>query len=131
MPFYRKEDDQLLSGPTVYGPGFTLLEENKDEHQYPVEGWYWYENLDKAIAGFAAKSTQLVCGPYQLRKALMLFGLYDTVVGAMEFADDDTKLAWNHCAEFYRDNPMIESMRLALGRTKEEVDALFELAITL
>lgn len=61
----------------------------------------------------------------------MLFGLYETVVAAMEFADDDTKLAWNHCSEFYRDNPMIENLRIILGRTKEEVDALFELAVTL
>lgn len=131
MPFYKKEEEQLLSGHTVYGPGFVLLEENKDEHQYPIEGWYWYENLDKAIEGFAAnKSARLSCGPYQLRKALISFGLYETVVNAMEFADSDTKLAWTHCAEFYRDSPMIENMRLVLGRTKEDVDALFELAVT-
>jgi hypothetical protein len=26
----------------VYGPGYELLRENKDQYQYPIEGWTWY-----------------------------------------------------------------------------------------
>ena len=52
MPFYKKEDDQLLSGNSVHGPGFTLLEQEHEVHTYPVDGWYWFANLDAAAQEF-------------------------------------------------------------------------------
>ena len=48
--FYKKHEEELLSGPTVYGPqgSFTLLKENKNEHTYPVDGWYWFDSEEEA-----------------------------------------------------------------------------------
>lgn len=40
--FYKIDGDELLYGPNfVYGPTFTLVKENKDSYQYPVDGWVW------------------------------------------------------------------------------------------
>ena len=56
MPFFKKDAEQLHCAPSfVHGPGFSLTEETHTEEEYPVEGWYWFENLDAAIAFFATK----------------------------------------------------------------------------
>jgi hypothetical protein len=43
--FYKLEDGNWLYAPNfVYGLNYELLRENKDQYQYPVEGWSWYDN---------------------------------------------------------------------------------------
>lgn len=50
MPFYKRENEELHAAPLfVSGPGFELTAANKDEHSYPVEGWYWFDTLDAAM----------------------------------------------------------------------------------
>lgn len=42
--FYKLEDDNWLFAPNfVYGPTYTLLREEKDTYDYPVDGWSWYD----------------------------------------------------------------------------------------
>jgi hypothetical protein len=73
----------------------------------------------------------LICGPLQMRKALRQTGDYAAVTAAMEQADEETQEAWEYASEVRRTDPMIEAMRLVLGKTAEEVDALFLLAQSL
>lgn len=47
--FYSKEH-MLRAGKFVYGPGFTLIAENKDDYTYPVEGWTWFDSAEEAAA---------------------------------------------------------------------------------
>lgn len=43
--FYKFEDGNWQYAPNfVYGPGYELTREKKDEYNYPVEGWNWYDN---------------------------------------------------------------------------------------
>ena len=43
--FYKLEDDNWIFAPNfVYGPGVELLREKKDEYDYPVDGWYWFND---------------------------------------------------------------------------------------
>jgi hypothetical protein len=74
---------------------------------------------------------QMTCGPLQLRRALRQLGLYATITAAIAVADEETQEAWEYASEVRRLDPMIESLRLGLGRTDAEVDAIFELAVTL
>lgn len=71
------------------------------------------------------------CGPLQMRKALRQTGDYAAVTAAMEQADGETQEAWEYASEVRRTDPMIEAMRLVLGKTAEEVDNLFLLAQSL
>jgi len=44
--FYKRDPDskELLFAPNgVYGPGFTLLAERREEYSFPVDGWTWLE----------------------------------------------------------------------------------------
>jgi hypothetical protein len=61
MPFYKRENDELLVAPNfVRGPGFDLFAEVHHEFQYPVHGWYWFETDDEASAALGAKPPQPV-----------------------------------------------------------------------
>lgn len=49
--FYNK-DAMLRAGMFVFGPGFTLLRDEKDSYSYPVNGWYWFDSAEEAAAFF-------------------------------------------------------------------------------
>jgi hypothetical protein len=51
MPFYKIDNEQLISSELLEGPNFSLSEVSKDEYVYPIEGWYWFANLDEAMQG--------------------------------------------------------------------------------
>jgi len=52
--FYTLQDDNLLYAPNfVYFPDkSSLLRENKDSYEYPVKGWYWFDEETDAINFF-------------------------------------------------------------------------------
>jgi hypothetical protein len=43
--FYKNENGDLLHGPNfVLNANYELRKETKDQHTYPVDGWYWFED---------------------------------------------------------------------------------------
>ena len=43
--FYKNYSGHLIYGPTcISHKDFELLREKKDEYQYPVDGWYWFDS---------------------------------------------------------------------------------------
>lgn len=135
MPFYKRENDELTVAPNfVRGPGFDLFAEQKDEYQYPVEGWYWFDNLDAAMAAFAPKPVGV--SPRQIRQAMTRtpFGsgtLREAVEQTVLAGDQDIKDWWNYSTLFERDNPQVAVMAQTLGVSGAHVDALWQLAATL
>lgn len=73
----------------------------------------------------------LVVSAWQIRKALSRLGLRAAVESYIAAADQDTKDGWQFAPEFERDNGMIAIAAADLGKTPEEIDALFALAKTL
>lgn len=69
--------------------------------------------------------------PRQMRLALNALGLRATVEAAIASADQNTRDTWEFSLEVERDNPLVQAMGLALGKTEAELDALFTLASTL
>ena len=135
MPFYKRENDELLVAPNfVRGPGFDLFAEQKDEYQYPVEGWYWFDNLDAAVAAFAPKPAGV--SPRQIRQAMTRTTvgsgtLREAVEQAVLAGDQDIKDWSNYSTLFERDNPQVAVMAQAIGVSGAHVDALWQLAATL
>jgi hypothetical protein len=70
------------------------------------------------------------CGPLQIRKALRAAGLHAGVVAYVAAADEETQEAWEYAGEFNRLDPFILAAQVALNKTDEEVDGLFQLALT-
>jgi hypothetical protein len=44
--FYKQEEGgtTLYAPNYVYAPTYTLLKEEKDNYDYPVDGWSWHED---------------------------------------------------------------------------------------
>lgn len=68
---------------------------------------------------------------WQIRKALNQMGLREAVEAAVAAGPQDAKDAWAYANEFERDHYLIESFAQALGKSDEDIDALFALGATL
>ena len=130
MPFYKRENEELLVAPnSVEGPGFSLYADTHADHTYPVEGWYWFDNLDAAMLGLSASPTSV--SPRQIRQALTAGGLRAQVEAAVAASDQDTKDWWEFATAFERGHPMVGAMAAGLGIPDAQIDALFTLAASL
>lgn len=72
----------------------------------------------------------MICGPLQFRKALRAAGLHAEAVAYVANADEETQEAWEYAGEFRRLDQFILSAQVAMGKTDDEVDTLFQLALT-
>jgi hypothetical protein len=46
---FYKLDSELLYGPNfVLHASYELLRDTKDQHTYPVDGWYWFDTEAEA-----------------------------------------------------------------------------------
>lgn len=135
MPFYKKQDQDLISASFIDGQGYMLCEDGKDEHTYPVDGWYWFPDLDTAIAGFNNPAATAVVTNRQARLALLQSGLLDavnTTINTLGSPDAQAiQIEWEYASEIRRDSPLIAGLGGMLGLTEPQIDQLFALAATL
>lgn len=69
--------------------------------------------------------------PWQIRKALTAMSLRDQVETAVAASALEVRDAWQFATAFQRENPLVASLAASLGKTDEEIDALFALAASL
>jgi hypothetical protein len=51
--FYKLENDQLLYGPNfVLNSNYELRKETYQDHDYPIDGWYWFNSEQDARTFF-------------------------------------------------------------------------------
>lgn len=137
MPFYKRQDEELLIAPNfVHAPDYSLTVENKDEYTYPVDGWYWFDNLDAAMSALTKPSSVVSVSPRQIRQAMsrVPYGdvtLREAVEVAVTSGNQDVKDWWLYSTAFEKDNLQVENMAQALGVSAEQIDDLWKLASTL
>lgn len=69
---------------------------------------------------------------WQLRKALIANGMYQTVNDAVASAGDvNLSVAWEYATEFESDHPLLTAMLPALSMNEDQMYSLFEQAKTL
>jgi hypothetical protein len=66
MPFYKRENEQLHTANTVAMPDVTLTADDRAQHTYPVNDWYWFDTLDAAIGFYATLDKQSTSADYTL-----------------------------------------------------------------
>lgn len=50
---FYKLDGMLLYGPNfVLNANYELRRETHDQHEYPIDGWYWFDTAQEARAFF-------------------------------------------------------------------------------
>ncbi len=133
--FYKLDDKgNLLAGNRIFGPGLSLLEEQKDEYTYPIEGWWWFDTEEEALRHFGLDVPIVVTNAnsvtrFQARAALLQAGLLEQVDAWVEQnADPIAKLAWKEGLTFERDDPLLTQLATAFGMSDEQLDQLFESA---
>jgi hypothetical protein len=51
--FYKRDGDTVLHGPNfVLNRDYELHADTHGDHDYPVDGWYWFDSDDEAYAFF-------------------------------------------------------------------------------
>ena len=50
MPFYKKLAGEIHTAAAVYASGYSLTEDDHESRDYPIDGWYWAETQDDALA---------------------------------------------------------------------------------
>lgn len=51
--FYKVESDMLLYSPTtVESSEYYLTSERPNDHEYPVDGWFWFNDENEAYLYF-------------------------------------------------------------------------------
>lgn len=130
MPFYKKLEGQLVASDFVDAPGYMLSEAGKNDHTYPVDGWYWAESLDAALGLFTASPSGSVT-MRQASLALLNAGLLDDVEALVATLPRAYQIEWERASTVQRDNPLVEIVRQQQGMTSGQIDDLFTLAATL
>ena len=47
--FYKKENDTLYYAPNIIeGDGYVLIAQDKDQYEYPIDGWNWFDSEEEA-----------------------------------------------------------------------------------
>lgn len=47
--FYKNDSGMLLHGKYyIMGGSYDLLREKKDEYEYPIHGWHWFDTEEDA-----------------------------------------------------------------------------------
>ena len=101
-----------------------MTEEEVDRHENPEK---YLSDEERAQLNRERMSTLT---PIEFDIKLNSAGLYDTV---QELIKDkfELRIAYNRATFFSRTDPFIDQARIALGLTDEQVDAMWEQAITL
>lgn len=79
--FYKQNDENnyewLYAPNKIYGPGYILCCSEKEEYEYPIDGWSWYEESPEGYLKFKEWSNS---------KAYMVDGIeYDTYFAAHDY----------------------------------------------
>ena len=130
MSFYKRNGEELLVAPNfVHAPDYSLTAETKDEHTYPVDGWYWFDTLDAAMDGMRTVTDVQSVTMRQARLALHAAGLLTLVDAAIAGMPEPDKTAasitWEFAATVDRGFGMVPQLAAALGMTETQIDDLF------
>ena len=79
----------------------------------------------------AERRASMACTPRQARLALASAGVYEAVQAAVAAVSDQARIEWEYATMVERTSPIITEMQGSLGMTDEDLDGLFELAVTL
>jgi len=136
MAFYKRDGETLMQAPNfVLGPDFSLTTENHAEHQYPIEGWYWFDTLDEAMTALVSPpdvpTVTALQGMLAIQAAGMVAG-FNAWKASLDPIEDFATIAFFEKAQTWRrDNPYLIQGATALGLTEAQIDQLFALAATL
>lgn len=137
MPFFKRTDEELFQAPNfVHMPGgISLTVDNHAEYEYPVDGWYWFDTLDEAMAALITPPPVPTVTALQGMLAINAAGLTEAFVtwkATLDPIADFAAIAFFEKAQTWkRDNEYLLLGAQALGLDDVAIHNLFVLAATL
>lgn len=136
MPFFKRNNNELLTAPNfVHAPGYSLTLDTKDDHAYPVDGWYWFDDLDTAMASMSTSSSTQSITMRQARLALLgadlLAGVDAAIASLPSPQKEAAQIEWEYAATVERNSPWVQNLAVALSLSSSQLDSLFEEAARL
>lgn len=56
MAFYSVERETLFKvEDNIFGPGYSLIIQDREIYEYPVYGWYWFDSDEEAETALGVK----------------------------------------------------------------------------
>ncbi|SNY92896.1 hypothetical protein SAMN04515647_3161 [Cohaesibacter sp. ES.047] len=116
---------------TIDGQAVSIPDDMANRHRKGIAAW---EADGHSIAPYDEGDEKLVAlTPRQLRLALSRAGYLDLVEPALEAIEDPTErqealIEWQYASLYQPDNPLVESIRLALGLSESETETLWRSA---
>lgn len=133
MPFYKTANQTTLIGPSEVIKDIVteeiITDLNKDQFTFPIDGWYWFENVNDAINQLIKVSDVTRA---QAKLALKQFGLLSAVESIMSNPEtpEEYKIAWNDAVMFKRNSPTVMALSQVLTLDEEALDNIFKFAST-
>lgn len=129
-------DNKIVTETFVEAAGninFPYIIIDKNVPTEPIESWY-IENGEikidqQKLIEFNRKNMPTL-SPVEFDIKLDQYELYDAVQDLIK-SNRQLSIAYNRATFFSRTDPFIESARIALGLTDEQVDAMWEQALTI
>jgi hypothetical protein len=86
----------------------------------------------QALQNPVVETVILKCSAWQMRKALNAAGMRDAIEYAVANSGDQAvQDGWEYATEFNRYDPFVVQFGVAMGKTEAEMDALFQLGMSL
>jgi hypothetical protein len=123
--------DEVNPEPPQYDPSTQTLEQSRSADLAAKEWRTVWTIRDLTPEEIAAANALPPVTPRQFRLALLGIGISPAAISAMLANDEAALTEWEHAQEIRRDHPLVESLRLALGKSPEQVDAVFAAASAL
>jgi hypothetical protein len=123
--------DEVNPDPPQYDPATQTLEQSRAADLDAKEWRTVWTIRGLTPEEIAAAHAVAPVTPRQFRLALLSIGISPAAISAMLAGNESALIEWEFAQEVRRDHPLVESLRLALGKTSEEVDAVFDTAANL
>lgn len=105
-------------------------DDSKPEYQ-AYAAWLALGNGPDVLADESTARRVIQINAWQIRTALNMLGLRDSVEAAVAAGDQTLKDGWNHSPTFSSNHPLTLGMGQALGQSEDAMYALFELGESL
>lgn len=108
-------------------PDFTCIERTGAQGA----GWTYTGGVFYPPATVSNNAVPESVSPRQIRQAMTALNLRSSVEMMINASPSDTQDWWRYATSFERNHPVVLSMAAALGKSTQDIDALFILAGTL
>ena len=119
-------------------PDYNPATQNLTEATPALVGGIWTQqwavtdaSTEEVAERLAAKRSTMTCTPRQARLALAYAGLLEATEAWVAAQGAATKIEWEYASEIRRTVGLVASAASTMGLTEDQIDGLFEYAVTL